>query len=153
MSDCSFTQRGVFSISIEVLTTLSWLLHGRWCHVKLLPSRRAFCVGENTYNHAPQCYSKPHTYNECMFIMNVCLAVTCHLHIWQNDWNLLRATAVAFSDAALADVACCCSCIVPQQNTVGSFSTPPHGHAVFVGADVSIFVALHYYVLGSAIQR
>ena len=23
-----------------------------------------------------------------------CLAVTCHLHFWQNDWGLLRATAV-----------------------------------------------------------
>jgi len=24
----------------------------------------------------------------------VCLAVTCHLHFWQNDRDLLRATAV-----------------------------------------------------------
>ena len=24
----------------------------------------------------------------------VCLAVTCHLHFWQNDWDLLRATAI-----------------------------------------------------------
>ena len=24
----------------------------------------------------------------------MCLAVTCHLHFWQNDWDLLRATAV-----------------------------------------------------------
>ena len=23
-----------------------------------------------------------------------CLGVTCHLHFWQNDWDLLRATAV-----------------------------------------------------------
>jgi len=23
-----------------------------------------------------------------------CLAVTCHLRFWQNDWDLLRATAV-----------------------------------------------------------
>ena len=23
-----------------------------------------------------------------------CLAVTCHLHFWQNDWDLLHATAV-----------------------------------------------------------
>ena len=22
------------------------------------------------------------------------LGVTCHLHLWQNDWDLLRATAV-----------------------------------------------------------
>ena len=26
--------------------------------------------------------------------MHVCLAVTCHLHFWQNDRGLLRATAV-----------------------------------------------------------
>ena len=26
--------------------------------------------------------------------MYACLAVTCHLDIWQNDWDLLRATAV-----------------------------------------------------------
>ena len=24
----------------------------------------------------------------------VCLAVTCHLHFWQNDWDFLRATVV-----------------------------------------------------------
>ena len=26
--------------------------------------------------------------------VHVCLAVTCHLHFWQNDRELLRATAV-----------------------------------------------------------
>ena len=26
--------------------------------------------------------------------MNACLAVTCHLHFWQNDLDLVRATAV-----------------------------------------------------------
>ena len=26
--------------------------------------------------------------------MYACLAVTCHLHFWQNDQDLLRATAV-----------------------------------------------------------
>ena len=26
--------------------------------------------------------------------MHACLAVTCHLHIWQNDRDLLRATVV-----------------------------------------------------------
>ena len=26
--------------------------------------------------------------------MYACLAVTCHLHFWQNDRDLLRATAV-----------------------------------------------------------
>ena len=26
--------------------------------------------------------------------VNACLAVTCHLHFWQNDWAILCATAV-----------------------------------------------------------
>ena len=26
--------------------------------------------------------------------VHACLAVTCHLHFWQNDWDLLRAAAV-----------------------------------------------------------
>ena len=26
--------------------------------------------------------------------MHACLAVTCHLHFWQNGWDILRATAV-----------------------------------------------------------
>ena len=26
--------------------------------------------------------------------VQACLAITCHLHFWQNDWDLLRATAV-----------------------------------------------------------
>ena len=26
--------------------------------------------------------------------MYACLAVTCHLHFWQNDWDFLRATVV-----------------------------------------------------------
>ena len=26
--------------------------------------------------------------------VHTCLAVTCHLHFWQNDWNLLCATVV-----------------------------------------------------------
>ena len=28
-------------------------------------------------------------------MMHVCLAVTCHLHFWQNDQDLLRAAAVS----------------------------------------------------------
>ena len=45
---------------------------------------------------------QPCTSLQCHFIwsrigrcrVNVCLAVTCHLHVWQNDRDLLRATAV-----------------------------------------------------------
>ena len=43
---------------------------------------------------------QPCTGLQCHFIQShtgrvyVCLAVTCHLHVWQNDRDLLRATAV-----------------------------------------------------------
>ena len=54
--------------------------HG-WCHMKLQPSRRMFCVHHTTMqSHIRKVYAS--------------LAVTCHLHFWQNDRDLLRATAV-----------------------------------------------------------
>ena len=43
---------------------------------------------------------QPRTRFQCHFIpsqvrrVHVCSAVTCHLHFWQNDLDLLRATAV-----------------------------------------------------------
>ena len=65
-----------------------WLLHG-WCHMKILPSRHTFC--DHTTMH--QFTVSHHSKGLCR--VYVCLAVTCHLHLWQNDWDLLRATAVA----------------------------------------------------------
>ena len=41
------------------------------------------------YNHAPCHFMQSHIRK-----VYACLAVTCHLHFWQNDWDLLRATAV-----------------------------------------------------------
>ena len=41
------------------------------------------------YNHAPCHIMQSHIRK-----VYVCLAVTCHLHFWQNDRDLLRATAV-----------------------------------------------------------
>ena len=41
------------------------------------------------YNHAPSHFMQSHIRK-----VYACLAVTCHLHFWQNDWDLLRATAV-----------------------------------------------------------
>ena len=52
----------------------------------LLPSRRVLFT--------------PHTHALCHFMqshirkVNACSAVTCHLHFWQDDWDLLCATAV-----------------------------------------------------------
>ena len=59
--------------------------HG-WCHMKLLPSRQVLCT---PYNHAPYHFMQSHIRK-----VYACLAVTCHLHFWQNDRGLLRATAV-----------------------------------------------------------
>ena len=59
--------------------------HG-WCHMKLLPSRRVLCT---PYNHAPCHFMQSH-----IRMVYACLAVTCHLHFWQSDRGLLRATAV-----------------------------------------------------------
>ena len=41
------------------------------------------------YNHAPCHFMQSHLYQ-----VYVCLAVTCPLHFWLNDQDLLRATAV-----------------------------------------------------------
>ena len=41
------------------------------------------------YNHAPCHFMQSH-----MRKVYACLAVTCHLHFWQNDRDLLRAAAV-----------------------------------------------------------
>ena len=67
-----------------------WLLHG-WCHVKLLPSR----LSTRSVYTIQLCTSM-----QCHFLQShihrvyVFLAVTCLLHFWQNDQDLLRATAV-----------------------------------------------------------
>ena len=54
--------------------------------MKLLPSRRVLCT---PYNHTPCHFMQSHIRK-----VYACLAVTCHLHFWQNDRGLLRATAV-----------------------------------------------------------
>ena len=76
-----FTAR--FRISTEVVYLQRW--HG-WCHMKLLPSLRVLCT---PYNHAPCHFMQSHIRK-----VHAYLAVTCHLHLWQNDRDLLSATAV-----------------------------------------------------------
>ena len=76
-------------LSTEVVYLQRW--HG-WCYMKLQPSRRKFCVHHTTmqpYNHAPCHFMQSHIRK-----VYACLAVICHLHFWQNDRDLLRATAV-----------------------------------------------------------
>ena len=58
------------------------LIYGRY-HVKLLPSRRVLCTPCNLSPcHVTSCKSH-------IGRVHACLAVTCHLHFWQNDGDLL----------------------------------------------------------------
>ena len=57
-----------------------WLLRA-WCHVKLLPSLQPCTTSRHfMQSHIRRVYES--------------LAVACHLYVWQNDLDLLRATAV-----------------------------------------------------------
>ena len=67
---------------IGVLATLAWLVP----HETAAVSAQVLCT---PYNHAPCHFMQSHIRK-----VYACLAVTCHLHFWQNDRDLLRATAV-----------------------------------------------------------
>ena len=88
MSDCSFTQH-IWNIHWTGYSPV-WLLHS-WYDMELLPSRHKFC------GHTIQPCASLH---RVMFISShihrahLCLAVNCHLHFWQNDWDLLHANVV-----------------------------------------------------------
>ena len=68
-----------------VLTALAWLVPQESA-ARESQSRR---VLRTPYNHALCHFMQSHIRK-----VYVCLAVTCHLHFWQNDRGLLRATAV-----------------------------------------------------------
>ena len=75
----------VFWISTDwsgVLTELAWLVP----HETAAVSAQVLCT---PYNHAPCHFMQSHIRK-----VYACLAVTCHLHFWQNDRDLLRATVV-----------------------------------------------------------
>ena len=65
-----------------VLTALAWLV----LHKTAAVSAQVLCT---PYKHAPYHFMQSHIRK-----VYECLAVTCHLHLWQNDRGLLRATAV-----------------------------------------------------------
>ena len=65
-----------------VLTTLAWLVP----HETAAVSAQVLCT---PYNHVPCHFMQSH-----ILKVYACLDVTCHLHFWQNDLDLLRATAV-----------------------------------------------------------
>ena len=56
--------------------------------MNLLPFQRKFCVHHTAmHQFIMSLYSKLHRQG-----VYVCLSVTCHLHFWQNDWDLLGNT-------------------------------------------------------------
>ena len=65
-----------------VLTALAWLVP----HETAAVSAQVLCT---PYNHAPCHFMQSHIRK-----VYACLAVTCHLHFWQNDRDFLRATVV-----------------------------------------------------------
>ena len=65
-----------------VLTSLAWLVP----HETAAVSAQVLCT---PYNHAPCHFMQSHIRK-----VHAYLAVTCHMHFWQNDRDLLRATAV-----------------------------------------------------------
>ena len=93
-------------------------MHG-WCHVKCcrLGASSVYTI-------------QPCTRLQCHFIQShigrvyVCLAVTCHLHFWQNDRDLLRATAVTFS--AISPLTHIAPCQIGPTVTQSAFSPFPH---------------------------
>ena len=78
----SFIARFLNSHRSGVLTALAWLVP----HETAAVLAQVLCT---PYSHAPCHFMQSHI---CK--VYVCLAVTCHLHFWQNDRDLLRATAV-----------------------------------------------------------
>ena len=57
----------------------------------MLPFLRKLCVHHsNVHQVTVSFHSKPHRQSV------LCLAVTCHLHFWQNDWDLVHAAAVTW---------------------------------------------------------
>ena len=58
------------------------------CHIKLLQSQHPFCV-----QHIQLCTMSHHC-SRHKHRVHVCLAVTCHLLFWQNEWDLLCATGL-----------------------------------------------------------
>ena len=80
MSDCSLTQC-IFKYPSKWWCTYStvWMVHS-YVHAMW-----NCCVSA----HVPVYV----TLFKATYVGCKCLAVTCHLHFWQNDWDLLHATA------------------------------------------------------------
>ena len=82
MSDKLFIARFLNIHRSGVLTALAWLVP----HETAAISAQVLCT---PYNHASCHFMQSHIRK-----VYASLAVTCHLHFWQNDRDLLRATLV-----------------------------------------------------------
>ena len=87
MSDCSCTQR-VLRISTDVGT----LLLG--CYMASATRNCCRLGAFSVYTIQPCTSLQCHFIRSLSHKMQVCLAVTCHLHFWQNSRDLLSATMV-----------------------------------------------------------
>ena len=99
----------LFSAVLSRLTALacgstwvtSFVAHFFWnIHWSGIPTALAWLVPHETAAISGQVLYTPYNHAPCHFMQNhirkvyACSAVTCHLHFWQNDRDLLRATAV-----------------------------------------------------------
>ena len=82
MSDTLFIGRFFFFIHRSGVLALAWLVP----HETAAISAQVLCT---PYNHAPCHFMQSHIRK-----VYACLAISCHLRFWQNDRDLLRATAV-----------------------------------------------------------
>ena len=119
---CDCTALYMFWISTDVVTVLFD------CYMAGVMWNRC-CLSTSSVDTVQPCTSL-----RCHFLWNhicrvhVCLAVTCHLHFWQNDWNfwqndwellhataltqrnvLTRCTEIFFSHILCCNFACVCS--------------------------------------------
>ena len=110
-----------------VLTTPAWLVP----HETAAVSAQVLCT---PYNHVPCHFMQSHIRK-----VYACLVVTCHLHFWQNDRGLLRATAITRGWNGYRNF-CCCLYIDTRFEPLGS--TKPI-YIVFVHLYTHCFCSLN----------
>ena len=75
----------ISTIVVYLLTVLIWLVLLETAAI----SACSVCITQ--YNHAPCHFRQSHI---CK--VHACLTTTCHMHVWQNECDVLRATAVTW---------------------------------------------------------
>ena len=84
MSDSSFTQH----VKSGDRTVQLYMAGATWI---------CCCLGTcSAYTIQPLTSLLCHFIQSYICMVYMCLAVTCHLQFWQNDWDVLRATAVTW---------------------------------------------------------